>query len=48
MTEFWIILVVGLLIFATSRVGDLGKVLSDRWKNPKNNARSGRSGEQKS
>jgi len=47
MTEFWIILVVGLLIFATSRAGDLGKILSDRWKNSKNVAKDGRRGEQK-
>jgi Sec-independent protein translocase protein TatA len=47
MTEFWIILVVGLLIFATSRAGDLGKILSERWKNAKNVAKDGGRGEQK-
>lgn len=47
MTEFWIILVVAVLIFAASRIGDLGKTMSDRFKSPKNPAKEDRSGERK-
>ncbi len=43
MNEFWIFLVVALLIFVVSRVGDLGTILSDRLKNSRNALRSPRS-----
>ena len=47
MTEFWIILVVAVLIFATSRIGDLGKIMSDRFKSPKDAAKESKIGQRK-
>jgi len=48
MNEFWIVLVVALLIFVVSRVGDLGTILSNRLKNTKNAAKADRGGQEKS
>jgi Sec-independent protein translocase protein TatA len=48
MTEFWIVLVVAMLIFATSRIGDLGEVIRKRLKGAKNTGKESRGGEQKS